>query len=297
MMDRQTSYGTLFDICSPSYYKNHELESCVLQKKSVLYTPYGELIPHYREEDVRHKHIPSVVFYASGKLKSIALNEITHIETPLGKIPAEFITFHENGTLKKIFPLNGKISAYWTEDMESELSKPLSFNFAFAAFTKKIISLTFYNTKALKSLTLFPGETIDVTTELGVISVKTGFSLYPDGSLKSIEPAKPAKIKTPIGELRAFDPLSIGIHADTNSLEFGENKHLKKVKTLNNIAIFNDKGEPVHTFSPFKKRSPLDDDIYFSLPLQLEFNKDSLTIEHDAKYSYKLSSHKFFISA
>jgi hypothetical protein len=296
-MDIKTSYGTLLDICAPSYYKDNILESCIVQGKSLLHTQYGELIPHYQEEDVRHKHIPSVVFYPNGNLKSISLEKAMNIDTPLGTIPGEFLTFHDNGTLKKIFPLNGKLSAYWTEEMEAALAKPLSFEFSFASFTKKIISLTFYKDYTLKSLTLFPGETIEVTTGLGIFIVKTGFSLHPDGTLKSFEPANPAKIQTPIGELRAFDPLSIGIHADANSLEFTETHQLKKLKTLNNIDVFNSIGEKVHTFSPLKKRSPLDDDIYFSLPLQLEFNKDSLTIEHDAKYSYKLSSHKFFISA
>jgi len=297
MMNIETQYGPLLDICAPSYYKAGQLESCIVQQKTTIHTAYGDLVPQYHYDDVRHKHIPSVIFYPDGTLKNIALDQITKIKTPLGIFPAELLLFHPNGTLKKLFPLNGKLSAYWSEEMESELTRPLKFNFAFGAFIKKIISLTFYNDSKLKSLTLFPGETVTLTTALGTFVVKTGFSLYPDGTLKSIEPAKPSKIKTPIGEVRAFDPLSIGIHADTNSLEFTENHQLKKLKTLNQIDVFNASGDKIDTFSPLKKRSELDDDIYFSVPLSLEFKDGCLNIEHQLKHSYKLSTHTFAVSA
>ncbi len=296
-MDIETPYGTLLDICAPGYHKNKQLESCIVRQKCTLHTHYGDFIPQYHYDNVRRKHIPSAVFYADGTLKNISLDEITPVKTPLGIFPAEFIVFHPNGTLKKIFPLNGKLSAYWSEEMEMNLARPFKFNFPFAAFVKRIISLTFYPDRSLKSLTLFPGETITLTTTFGTFLVKTGFSLYPDGTLKSIEPAKPAKVLTPIGEIEAFDPLSIGIHADTNSLEFTENHHLKKLKTLNKIDVFNDKGDKIDTFTPLKKRSALDDDIYFYVPLALEFQDDCLQIKHSLPHSYKLSTHTFSVSA
>ncbi len=297
MMNIETQYGFLRDICAPSYYKNGQIESCIVQEKTIIHTAYGDLVPQYHYDDVRHKHIPSVVFYPDGTLKNVALDQITKIKTPLGIFPAELLLFHPNGVLKKIFPLNGKLSAYWSEEMEAALMRPLKFNFSFGAFQKKIISLTFYKDSKLKSLTLFPGETVNLTTTWGAFVAKTGFSLYPDGSLKSIEPAKPSKVQTPIGEIRAFDPLSIGIHADTNSLEFTETHQLKKIKTLNQIDVFNAAGDKINTFSPLQKRSELDDDTFFSVPLSLEFAGDCLLIEQQCKYSYKLATHTFTVSA
>lgn len=59
-------------------------------------------------------------------------------------------------------------------------------------------------------------------TPAGDMEVKTGFSLYKSGLLKSVEPAKPKAVHTSIGSYLAFDNDAIGIHADSGSLKFNE---------------------------------------------------------------------------
>ena len=82
--------------------------------------------------------------------------------------------------------------------------------------------ICFYKSGDIRSITLFPNEVINVSTKYGDIGVKNGFSLYESGLLKSIEPAVPTIIKTPIGDITAYDVNSIGINADSNSIEFDE---------------------------------------------------------------------------
>ena len=38
---------------------------------------------------------------------------------------AELVTFHADGSLRRVFPLNGKLSGYWTEADEGALAKAM----------------------------------------------------------------------------------------------------------------------------------------------------------------------------
>ena len=59
-----------------------------------------------------------------------------------------------------MFLLDGKLSGYWSEDDEYNLAKTYKFNFEFASFEAKVISLHFYKTEELKSITLWPKERV-----------------------------------------------------------------------------------------------------------------------------------------
>ncbi|MBP2634075.1 MAG: hypothetical protein H6Q70_4703 [Firmicutes bacterium] len=292
-MNIETNYGTLMDCTREEYHCNGILAGCILQEKNILKTAVGDLVPQYNHDDLRRKYINSLTFYESGDLKSISLEASTEIQTPIGTFSAEFITFYPSGILKRIFPLNGRLSGYWSEAQESELAIPFDFDFDFAKFTAKIISLHFYETGELYSLTLAPTEVINITTPAGTIAIKTGFSLDKQGNITSVEPAKPTPIATPIGKIHAFDPQNIGIHADRNSLEFSETGDIVSIKTIDQFIITTK--EAVDFIKPIERMSPLDDNETIILPLTLTFATDEVIITDSTDHRYPLSDSKITI--
>ena len=83
-------------------------------------TAYGDLIPCYDSSDVRKRYREALERYPSGALRSIYLQDRTVIWTQVGRIHAELVSFYECGTIKRVFPTYGKISAYHTEEDEYE---------------------------------------------------------------------------------------------------------------------------------------------------------------------------------
>jgi hypothetical protein len=217
----QLPSGVFAGVESYACYPDGELEGVKLSEKNMLVTHAGELIPAYTETN-RRKNKFSVEFYKGGTIKAIALNDVQEIQTPIGEFPAELVTFFETGELSRFFPLDGKIGGMWSEKEEKALAIPLSFNLPFTSFTAIISGIAFYKSGNIRSITLFPGETVRITTKYGEMSTRNGFSLYESGKLESLEPAVPTFIKTPNGPLNAFDPDAVGINADINSLVFDE---------------------------------------------------------------------------
>jgi len=217
----QLPSGVFAGVASYACYPSGELEGVKLSEKNMLVTHVGELVPCY-EETNRRKNKYSVEFYKNGMVKAVALNEVQEIQTPIGEFPAELVTFYETGELKRFFPLDGQISGMWSEKDEKALAIPLSFDLPFTSFTAIISGVAFYQGGNIRSITLFPGETISIKTEFGDILTRNGFSLYESGKLESLEPAAPTLIKTPKGRVKAFDPDAVGVSADVNSLVFGE---------------------------------------------------------------------------
>ena len=155
-------------------------------------------------------------------------------------MPAELVTFYDTGELKRIFPLDGKVSGFWSEEDERGFNVPLNFEFDFASFSALISGLCFYKNGCIRSVTLFPNEIIRIGHEPnGTIDVRHGFSLHESGRLQSLEPASPVKLRTPIGTLTAFDPNAVGINADMNSLCFDEQGRIISLITA---------GDRIHTY-------------------------------------------------
>jgi len=215
-----TKYGDLKGVVSAEFYSNGILKECILDEYNEIYINYGKLVPSYENEGVRKKYTKSVSFYETGEIKSIALQKQKPINTRIGIIPAEFITFYPSGNIKRIFPLNGKISGYWTEDDEYNLAEEFKLNFEVGVFKTKFISLQLYDNQEMKSITLWPKERIKLSLPIGDVEVKTGISFYKGGKIKSLEPSKPILINTPIGSINAYDTTALGIHGDSNSLCF-----------------------------------------------------------------------------
>lgn len=266
-----TKYGKLKGISSIEFYTDGAIKECKLSEYSELKTDYGVLIPQYDESELRHKYKRSLSFYESGGLKSISFQKGTSIVTSIGIMSAELVVFHENGSIKRIFPLDGKITAYWTEENEYELEEEIDFHFEFGSFKKKIIGINFYESGSVKSLTLWPKDFINILSPYGMIETRIGFSLYENGAIKSCEPRRQTLINTVIGELHAFNYDAIGLNADSNSLNFKENGTVKSLYTsLDKIIIIDDSGSS-HIHQPSLRPNNFNDQIMDVVPLKIEF--------------------------
>ncbi len=263
-----------------------------LNKKNTIDTPYGKLIPQYTEEDVRKKYNGSLSCYDDGNLRSVSLEAMTDLTTPLGRIPAELVTFYRTGEIKRIFPVNGKISGYWSEQDERDLCPFIDIDLPLAKFKSRIINVTFYRSGNVRSITLWPNEKICIESPCGQIRIRNGFSLYEDGSMRSLEPANPVMVGTPIGTILAFDTDALGINADTGSIIFDEAGHLSSVKTIaNKVKMIT--GSSIINMSPKIMHSMISNDEWVVMPMDVKFTSKGVTF--DGIGPYELSSNKFSV--
>lgn len=268
----QTAFGIFGDVISYDTFETGELRSLRLNGKNMVLTHVGELIPSFTETE-RRKFKPSIEFYRNGMIKVVSLEEQQDIETPIGEFPAELVTFYDTGELNCVFPLDGKISGFWSEEDEGNLLVPLRFDLDFAAFSAKISAVRFYRDGAIRSITLYPDERIIVATAYGPISVRNGISLYPDGELESLEPSEPISLDTPIGRISAYDSEAVGITADSNSVSFDrEGKVLSVSTTMHRIGV-QTKDDKFLWFAPAVFRPSLDEDTEVLDSLRIEFKK------------------------
>ena len=276
-MDIQTAYGTMQNCLRPEYDTSGRLLSAMTLTASVLQIHGQRCIPQYHFDDFRRKYIPSVTFYPNGVLRSISLDQQQIFPSPLGKFPAELLTFYPSGALRRLFPLNGKLSAYWSETDELKRSHALPLTINGKKMDVKITCLHFYATGALRSLTLAPSETLVLQTPVGPIKTRIGFSLYPDGALESLEPAAQTAIAAELGPIPIYDPSAVGIHADCNSLRFTPDGQLQSFRTTAALSLQTPQG--LLTAAPATAANPLTDNGKITLPSEILFTPASLIIK------------------
>lgn len=287
MENIKTKYGILNDAVIAGYYSTGEPESYKIEEESELDILGYKFIPLYGFLDERRKEFPAVKVYKNGNIKCIYLNESTSINTSIGIFEVEKITFYEGGEINRLFLLDGKLSGYWSEDDEYNLAKKYKFDFDFTSFESKIISLHFYKSGHVKSLTLWPKDRIKLNIGTNSIVTRIGFSLYESGALKSCEPFRPIEISTPIGKVDAYDINAIGIHGDTNSLNFYENGDIKSLITsTNTITICTSEGDTIF-HSPKKVRIYSNSEVMDTVTLSLEFRDGKIIIDNEYEYNLK----------
>ncbi|EGB14511.1 hypothetical protein DND132_1302 [Pseudodesulfovibrio mercurii] len=260
-------------------------------------TQYGELIPQHTSDDLRKRDILPVEYHASGVVKSVPLEEQTVIVTPIGDIPAELVSFHENGTLNRVFPLNGKLSGYWSQDDEAGLSRPVTLATPFGPIRTRIMSVGFYDDRSLRSLTLWPGETLSVPTPAGPMEARVGVSFTRDGRVRSLEPAKPTVVPTRAGEMTAFDPDAVGVNGDVNSLVFDdEGKVCRVITTLTKLTVVHPDGHTV-CHVPEHRESLCSEAEQEVVPMCVEFDSETVRIRtnpDNAPLVLPVEGHVFF---
>lgn len=272
-------FETLNGVTSSIENGDNAVISCMLNEPNMVETACGTLVPKW-QEDVRKKGIPSLTFHPDGELKSIALETQTMVSTPLGDLPAEFLTFYPGGELRRIFPTNGKLTAYWSEEEEAALCPTLSFALHCGAFRAKVTSIHFYPGGALRSMSFWPGETVVLRAFQGFMPTRIGFSLYENGALESVEPPYPMAIDTPIGAISAFDPDALGVHGDSNSLSYNQDGSLRSIKTADSkIEVITPERKSIY-FSPTLRQDSLLDDSMVVVPVSIYFTPESVTFDN-----------------
>lgn len=290
-MEITTKYGVFSEAYNVDFYPEGGIKECMFDSCNAIPTALGVLTPKYSSSDARDKYCRSVSFYPSGNLKSIYLDERLELTTPLGTLQTELVTFYESGKIRRLFPSNAKLSAYWSAKDEAAMIKETELHFPFGSFYVKVNCLHFYESGILRSLSLWEGQRIEVETPVATVPTRIGFSLYEDGSLQSIEPAVPVKIPTPIGTISACHPNPSGIHADQNTLEFYHDGSVKCLSTYMNLIRITDlKGS--HEFHPEWMRGLLDPEQHNLVPIQVSFDEYHFIItnaDHSSFY-FKLYS-------
>lgn len=205
--------------------------SCTPSGPVTLHTPAGDLVPQYSADDLRRRTIQAVTFHPGGGLRSLALEGSQPVATPGGVLMAEMVTFHDDGGVKRVFPLNGRLSGFWNQEDEDALAEAVEVDTPVGPLRAKIICLCFARGGRLRSVALWPGETVMVPTPVGTVSARMGVAFGPGGEVQCLEPAEPVDVVTPAGVVRAFDPDAVGISGEAGSLVF-EGDGLRRVTTV-----------------------------------------------------------------
>jgi len=260
-------------------------------------TQYGELIPQHTDDDLRKREILPVEYHASGALKSAPLETQTMFSTSVGEIPGELVSFHENGAINRIFPLNGKLSGYWSQDDEFGLTKPVTLTTPIGLVRAKVMSVSFYDDGSLRSLTLWPSETLSVPTPVGPIETRIGVSFDRDGKVRSLEPAKPTVVPTRAGEINAYDPDAVGVNGDANSLMFDEDgKVCRVITTLTKLTVVHPDGH-THCHIPENRESLCSEAEQEVVPMTVTFTQDTVSVSTNpdaAPLTLPREGHVFF---
>lgn len=250
---------------------------------------YGEVVLLEGEGDTRrNRDKKAITYYKSGHIATVALEKELYVETDIGRIPAEYISFYEDGSVKRIFPLDGKINGYWTEENEEELAEKLQFKIKENEFKTKVIGLYFYPSGALKSLTLWPKERIKLLTDhYGVITVRSGVSFYETGEIKSLEPLLPVTVATPIGKVMAYDYGACGINGDLNSLVLDEKGVIQSCITSYHTIEVKDEEGIIYLFKPHISYEEI-------IPVEISFTKEEAVF--NKSHYFNLGTSQFKLS-
>ncbi len=275
-----TPYGPLPVLGRPDLYPDGSVRSMYVDGPVSLETSLGRLVPQYTIDDTRRMHQPPLTFHENGRVRALPLETRTVVETPAGALPAELVTFHDNGAVARVFPLNGKLTGYWTEADEARLAEPLRLTTPLGELSAKCVAVAFGPEGGLRSLTLWPGEEIVVKTPVGNAPVRLGLSFHPGGALRSVEPARPLETPTPVGSVWAFDPDAVGINGDKNSLAFTPAGVVRRVATARtSLAARLSDGSRLE-LAPAVRESICGDGDHEITPLVLEFSDKAVIARH-----------------
>ena len=273
-----TLYGSI-DAVRVERFSEGTVKSLVPVARTLLTTPYGTFTPQYEGNEERRRMIPEVSFHPNGVLRALPLQEQALVTTPLGSLPAEMITFHDNGAVKRVFPINGKLSGFWTQEDEEQLAEELHIATPFGPVRAKFISICFHSTGSLRSLTLWPGQLLDVPTPLGVLSTRVGVSFHPSGQVASMEPARPLRVSTRMGVFHAYDPDAHGVHGDHNSLHFdSQGRVLGLTTVMDQIAITGPDGLN-RIVRPEIRESMCSEDVFEPVPMRVSFTGEKVVFQ------------------
>ncbi len=183
-------------------------------------------------EVYRRKNREPITYNANGDIESIYYFDQKPVHTSIGDIPAELVTFYENGNVERVFPRYGALSGFWSEEDEYSLAEEMNIRIGKFDLNLKPQCIRFYPEGEVWSITLWRFDEVGIKTPYGTVKTRKGFSFYRDGSLESIEPVFDTRIDTGHGIVRLYDPDAFPLNADNNSLVFNEDGTIRSMKTI-----------------------------------------------------------------
>jgi hypothetical protein len=276
-------------------YPDGSLRSCVPLQPVRIHYGTQLLVAQYTEEPPRRLVVAPIEFHENGAVKGITLQESTVIETPVGPFPAERLTFYANGALRRVFPTAGKPTATWTEEDEKARNPRWRLSLPTGDIEARYIGLCFYPSGQLRSVALWPGEMVNLSTPLGTFAARIGIAFHENGSLRSFEPASCIELETPIGTVPGFYPLAVGIHGDSGSVEFTPDGRLFALRTEEAQVLVRDpSGTTQAVFAAREIPSRCEESATERIPIVLSFTPDGVTI--DGAF-YANDAHEFTVES
>jgi len=276
-----------------AYYSNGNPSEIILHKENLIVTAYGVFVPQFRPWNDGRGYESTIHLYSDGSLKSFLLQERTPVKTLLGIIMCDAVSFHEDGSLYRIFPFNGNFTGGWDETKEYALSEAINVCGGEYNFSAKMISVEFYPSGKLRGIVLWPEEKVMLETQQGIYPVRAGMSFYENGMIRSLEPAVPIKVPTPIGEITAYSPDYHWEQGAVYSLEFEIDGNVKKIATVvNRVSVYD--GDTRSEFQPVYNaagggRNPD--------PLRIAFDNAYVFIGGTELYVFRRKDFRFELSA
>lgn len=277
-----TRYGAIPAAGPVERFPDGGVRSCVPAGPVVLHTALGPLVPQYSTDDVRRRTVASLTFHPDGGVRCLSLEERTPVRTPAGPLEVEMLTFHPGGALARAFPLNGKLSGYWTQDDEAGLAGPATLGTPLGPVAARLICARFGAGGRLAGLTLWPGEALEVPTPVGPVMARIGLAFGPGGALRSLEPDAPVEVPTPAGPVLAYDPDAVGVSGDVNSLVFGPGGAVERVTTVRTELHVRLAGGSHAVYAPRSRESLCGDTDREPVPMTLDFGPEALALRWGA---------------
>lgn len=242
--------------------------------------------------------MPNILtFHRNGNIKNLPLQDKILVETTIGVISAELITWYEIGSIRRIFPLDGNLTGFWTEDDEYELAEPIEIQLPFGKIKEKVVGVQFYECGSLKNITLWSKDQLRIVIPFGDTDIRIGLEVYPDGTLMAFEPAKPLLVDTPIGKINAYDPKAIGIHSDNLSLRLTKTGVVENIATSMNIVTVVDKIGQVYNFKPELRPSLFNLGGMELFPLRITFNKSGICFNNNLEHEFDINECSFTVTS
>lgn len=295
MSQISTKYGLLNGVDYIQYYPNGNIKQVIFSKPNQIKTLHGIFTPQFSDDGLRRKRVKPVLFYENGFLKSLPLQEQVKVNTTIGYIPSELITWYDSGEIKRIFPLDGSLTGFWTEEDEYELAPSLDLVLSCGTFREKVIAVQFYESKQLKNLTIWSKDTVAVQTPIGSAKVRIGMSFYPGGQLEAFEPSKEIPVDTPVGKINAYNNLAMGIHSDSLSLQFHQSGQVKGLSTIAHSITVIDRAGDEHCYTPRLQPSLFNLNGKVLVPLKINFDGNMVRFGDHPRHCHVLRECHFLV--
>jgi len=264
-------------------YPSGNPHRCSPSSDCLISTSVGVLKPISEPDYPRRPDIRAVEFHDTGHPARVAI-QATTVSTPVGELPAELILFYTDGSLRRLFPLDGHPDGvFWDEAKELHLAPTLTLPSPIGLLSARFLAIAFFPNGKLRGLTLWPRERLVVKTPAGAFWIRSGISFHDDGSLESVEPHETVRVDTPLGVLSAYDPSPIGIAGDRNSLGWTPAGALHRLVTVAESFVCRADSGAEETWSPTFSHTNCDNDCELGVAIKLTFKEDRLLIEQRAR--------------